>query len=168
MFIPMTDNGVNTVYFQNFIRFGLGITTGDDNTCLWIGSYGLPNGLSGLHGGFLSDRACIDNAQVCLMFTRRRHTARIFQLLGDGIRLVLIDFAAQSGDSKFEGVVKFHMFCMGAIQPPPSTSSSLIKYRTLSGGNRRLGFFKSDNRRFSVNRGTAWMRRPCGGTEHAV
>ena len=124
MFIPMTDDGVNTVYFQNFIRFGLGITTGNHNTCLWIGSYGLPHSLSGLHGGFPGDRTGIDNAQVCRIFGGGWNTTRISQLLGHGIRLVLIDFAAQSGDSKFKGVVKFHMFGMGAIQPPPSTSSS--------------------------------------------
>jgi hypothetical protein len=100
MFIPMTDNAVHPVNLAQFTGFGLGIAAGDDNLRFGVGSNELPNGLPGLHGGFSGDAASIDNANVRRFFGACRHASQIHQPPGNGIRLILIDLAAQGRDGK--------------------------------------------------------------------
>ena len=70
MFIGMADDVVHSFNFFDFRRIDLGITSGDDNTCIGIVANGLPDGLPRLHGCFLSDRTGVDDTQVGVFFTK--------------------------------------------------------------------------------------------------
>ncbi len=64
MLIGVADDEINAGYFFYFFRFRLGITTGYHDPGVGIGSNGLPDRLSGLHGRLLRNRAGIDDTQI--------------------------------------------------------------------------------------------------------
>ena len=89
------------------VWFGLGVTAGDNDLGLGVAADGLADGLARLHGGLVSHRAGVDDADrdltvaIVAAFSTGFDPAAGFQEPGQGVALTLIDLAAQGGDAKY-------------------------------------------------------------------
>ena len=102
-FVEMADDVVDAADLFDVFGRGLGIAARDDDACGRMPAPQLPDRLAGLHGGLARHGAGVDDAHIGVLVTADPLPAAVFKGLGNGIRLELVDFAAQCGDLEFHG-----------------------------------------------------------------
>ena len=73
VFFSMADHMVNPINFTDFLRCSLGVAARYEDPGSRIGADGPAYRLARLHGGFLGDRAGIDNTNISLLTVGGRH-----------------------------------------------------------------------------------------------
>lgn len=99
--VIMSDNFIYTIDVSDICGSRLSIASGNNDAGSGVGTNGLANGLTGLHGGFSGDRTGVDDADIRRSLAIDLFPSVLAQTGADRFRFKLIYLASKSRNEKF-------------------------------------------------------------------